>query len=409
MLRFTVSDSGIGLSDEAKDKLFTAFTQADNTTSRTYGGTGLGLSISKQLVELMGGEIGVESTVGVGSAFWFTILYRPVKGKIEAPDKARSTDRWVASRPLKVLVAEDNLVNQQMIKAIFGSLLKHEVTIADNGLMATEYVGTRDFDFILMDVRMPVMDGLEATAIIRSMDTDKSDIPIIALTADIEAGNIKEYTDIGMNGVCAKPIDLPVLLKTIDSLLGEEIHTPVPKAPSAKQEAQDTNVDDEATKDGATADTGFAQVLERVSNMADQASSLGTDESDPLPEMAAIIGDKFPELLVSYDEALTAQCDKFKAEISELEENLADDEIKSKAKELTHSVKGGGGTFGYHLITAIATQADDLLSGTDALEAKDVRALGNHANALILVAGKKMSGTGGTAGRILLKGLKDFS
>ena len=156
-------------------------------------------------------------------------------------------------------------------------------------------------------------------------------------------------------------------------------------------------------------DTGFAQVLERVSNMADQASSLGTDESDPLPEMAAIIGDKFPELLVSYEEALTAQCDKFKAEISELEENLADDEIKSKAKELTHSVKGGGGTFGYHLITAIATQADDLLSGTDALEAKDVRALGNHANALILVAGKKMSGTGGTAGRILLKGLKDFS
>lgn len=241
------------------------------------------------------------------------------------------------------------------------------------------------------------------------MDTDNSDVPIIALTADIEAGNIKEYTDIGMNGVCAKPIDLPVLLKTIDSLLGEEIHTPVPKAPSEKQEPQDTGTDGEAREDGATADTCFAQVLERVSNMADQASSLGRDDSDRLPEMAAIIGDKFPELLVSYEEALTAQCDKFKAEISELEENLADGEIKNTVKELTHSVKGGGGAFGYHLITAIATQADDLLSGADALEAKDIRALANHADALVLVADKKMSGTGGTAGRILLKGLKEFS
>ena len=175
LLKFSVTDSGIGLSKEAQSKLFTAFTQADSSTSRKYGGTGLGLSISKQLAELMGGEIGVESSEGIGSTFWFTVLCQPAKDKVEAPDKCRSADRWQASRSLKVLVAEDNEVNQQLIRTIFKNM-NHEVAIADNGMIAIDIFKEDDFDLILMDIRMPIMDGLQATTIIR---TDlKSDIPI---------------------------------------------------------------------------------------------------------------------------------------------------------------------------------------------------------------------------------------
>ncbi len=224
ILRFTVTDSGIGLTDKAIDRLFTAFTQADSSTSRTYGGTGLGLSISMQLVEMMGGQIGVDSTKGIGSAFWFTVCYQPAKKTVVAKGKRSDIDRWVASRSLKILVAEDNTVNQHIIKTIL-TKLDHSVEIAKDGQCAIDLFNSGDFDVILMDIRMPVMDGLEATAFIRAMDDPRSNIPIIALTADISFGNITEYTDVGMNDVCGKPIELPLLLKLINKCLGEEVHT----------------------------------------------------------------------------------------------------------------------------------------------------------------------------------------
>jgi signal transduction histidine kinase/FixJ family two-component response regulator len=224
ILRFTVTDSGIGLTEEEQNRLFTAFAQADSSTSRTYGGTGLGLSISKQLVELMGGQIGVASTKDIGSAFWFTVFCQPAKGAVIATDKIVASAKWVASRTLNILIAEDNTVNQYLILAILNKL-NHSVKIAKDGQCAIELLKAGEFDLILMDIRMPVMDGLEATAIIRAMDGSKSNIPIIALTADISVGSITEYTDVGMNDVCGKPIDLAVLLKSIDKCIGEKIHT----------------------------------------------------------------------------------------------------------------------------------------------------------------------------------------
>jgi signal transduction histidine kinase/CheY-like chemotaxis protein len=224
ILRFTVTDSGIGLTDEEQNKLFTAFAQADSSTSRTYGGTGLGLSISKQLVELMGGQIGVASAKDIGSAFWFTVCCQRAKEAVIATDKIVASAKWVASRTLNILIAEDNTVNQYLILAILNKL-NHSVKIAKDGQCAIELLKAGEFDLILMDIRMPVMDGLEATAIIRAMDGSKSNIPIIALTADISVGSITEYTDVGMNDVCGKPIDLVVLLKSIDKCIGEKIHT----------------------------------------------------------------------------------------------------------------------------------------------------------------------------------------
>lgn len=229
MLRIAVKDSGIGLSEEAQSILFSSFTQADSSISREYGGTGLGLSISKQLAELMGGDIGVESTDGEGSTFWFTTHCLPAKGKVEVTERRRSLNRWHASRSLNILVAEDNGVNQLLIKAIMNNLT-HKVTIAGNGKIATEMVASNDYDLVLMDIRMPIMDGIEATKVIRASDTEKSDIPIIALTADISAGNVEDYMNAGMSAVFGKPLDLPIALKEINKLLGEEIHTPFASA-----------------------------------------------------------------------------------------------------------------------------------------------------------------------------------
>jgi two-component system sensor histidine kinase/response regulator len=244
-LLFTVTDSGIGLTDEEINRLFTAFTQADSSTSRTYGGTGLGLSISKQLVELMGGQIGVDSTKGIGSAFWFTVCCQPAKEAVVATDKRVNLDRWVASRSLNILVAEDNSVNQYMIRAILNKL-DHSVEIAKDGQCAIDLLNTGDFDLILMDIRMPVMDGLEATASIRAKDGSKSNIPIIALTADISAGNINEYTTAGMNDVCGKPIELAFLLRSINKCLGEEIHTSTShgSASAVSQQPADASIEE---------------------------------------------------------------------------------------------------------------------------------------------------------------------
>ena len=223
MIKFFVVDNGIGLTQTQKDKLFNAFTQADSSTSRNYGGTGLGLSISKKLVELLGGEIGVNSTKDVGSKFWFTVPYVLVKEKVEVYSAPLISKTWLASRPLKILIAEDTLVLQKMIIALFEDL-SHELTLAENGKLAVDLATTKHFDIILMDIRMPVMDGIEATRLIRKLDGSMANVPIIALTADIAAGNIKEYTDNGINLVCGKPIDLPVLLNMINQLLFEEIH-----------------------------------------------------------------------------------------------------------------------------------------------------------------------------------------
>jgi CheY-like chemotaxis protein len=191
---------------------------------------------------MMGGQIGVDSTKGIGSAFWFTVCYQPAKKTVVAKGKRADIDRWVASRSLKILVAEDNTVNQHIIKTIL-TKLDHSVDIAKDGQCAIDLFNSGDFDVILMDIRMPVMDGLEATASIRAMDGPRSNIPIIALTADISFGNITEYTDVGMNDVCGKPIELPLLLKLINKCLGDEVHTSMTRASASATSQQPIDPD----------------------------------------------------------------------------------------------------------------------------------------------------------------------
>lgn len=405
LLGISVTDSGIGLSEDAKDRLFSAFVQADSSTSRTYGGTGLGLSISKQLTVLMGGEIGVESVEGQGSTFWFTVRCRPSEVNVEPLNKRRSLDRWQASRSLKVLVAEDNLVNQQLTSAILKSL-SHQPAIAENGRVAVECLEADDFDLILMDVRMPEMDGLQATKAIRALAGPKSKIPIIALTADISAGNVVEYTNIGMNGVCAKPIDVPALLTTINEKLGEEIHTVIAQQPLSTPLENPILLEDDDELHAQVTD--FTQLLERVSAIADQASEHSEPDFEALQVASGIPYDKFAELVTMYEAGLSEQCEKLNNAFQEFQKTPVDVQKREEVRSLMHSIKGGGGSFGYHLLTTISKMADDFLGSLETTPSdEELICLGEYVMAIRLVARKKLMGHGGKAGRVLLQGLHD--
>jgi signal transduction histidine kinase/CheY-like chemotaxis protein len=407
-LRFTVTDSGIGLTEEEKKKIFSAFTQADSSISRTYGGTGLGLSISKQLVELMGGEIGVDSTKGIGSSFWFTACCQTAKEPVVATVKSVAVDRWVASRPLNILVAEDNEVNQYLIQRILNNL-GHSVEIAKNGQCAIDLFNSGDFDIILMDVRMPVMDGIEATAAIRAMDRDspKSNIPIIAVTADASTHHVIEYRKVGMNDVCLKPIELPLLLTSINEVLGEEIHTPMPHVSALVASQQ--RIDPSTSTEEHGEMERFDQVLLRVVSIVDQMVEQNKGIENPSALRAAFGEDAFKKLLTKYEDRLELQCDDFINVILDLSNKPKDSVLKSKAMELAHMMKGGGSQFGYPLITTIAASADQILNDKESVTPNKIELLNHQAKALKLVSTKKMVGDDDESSQILLRGLESLS
>ena len=211
-LRVSVSDSGIGIPDEALKRLFTRFSQADSTTTRKFGGSGLGLAICKQLVELMGGEIGVDTVPGHGSTFWFTI-----RCNVGAPPQSSQLGKIQAEqagRHLQILVAEDNLVNQVVVQSVLEAE-GHSVHMVGNGREAVEAVNSANYDLVLMDVSMPEMDGTTATQIIRDMEGVISGIPIIALTANAMAEHREECRRAGMSDFVTKPFEASDLLAAI--------------------------------------------------------------------------------------------------------------------------------------------------------------------------------------------------
>lgn len=204
-LRFTVADTGIGITLENHSAIFEAFTQENASTSRKYGGTGLGLAICKRIVELMHGEIMVESQVGKGSVFVFTAKFDVA----EAAPELSGTERKPGSladifNEKCILVVEDNLINLHMTREILENM-GFEVDMADSGFAAVEKVTRKNFDAVLMDVRMPVMDGYEATRRIRKQEGNSP--PIIALSADAVEGVAEKAITSGMNGFLTKPLD----------------------------------------------------------------------------------------------------------------------------------------------------------------------------------------------------------
>ncbi|MDP3536222.1 MAG: ATP-binding protein [Halomonas sp.] len=213
-LSLCVSDTGIGMTRAQLAKLFTAFAQADPSTTRMYGGTGLGLTISQRLAKLMGGDISVASQPGKGTVFTFSVTLPPAIST--PPEDSHALYKPVALTGMRVLVAEDNAINQKLLNKVLTRLGVH-VTLVDNGQQAVQACQAQPFDVVLMDLQMPVMDGFEATRQIRKFhDT----LPILAASANVVTEERIRARHAGVNGYIDKPIDLQALARCLARYAG---------------------------------------------------------------------------------------------------------------------------------------------------------------------------------------------
>jgi signal transduction histidine kinase/AmiR/NasT family two-component response regulator len=213
-LRFTITDTGTGIPEDQQQLLFQPFSQADASITRRFGGTGLGLTISKRLVELMGGEIGFHSLDGAGSSFWVCVTLP----RAQAPALLNDAGIKASAGGASILLVEDLPMNQELARAMVGRM-GHRIDIAGDGIEALKAVSARHYDLILMDIQMPRMDGITATRRIRALGGPTSEVPIVAMTANVLPEQVREFLAAGMNGHVAKPVRQADLHAAISSAL----------------------------------------------------------------------------------------------------------------------------------------------------------------------------------------------
>jgi len=275
-LRFTVSDSGIGMSNEFMKRLFDKFTQEEGSSNRRFEGTGLGMSITKELIQLMGGEIEVSSIKGEGTQISFSIQF-PVGDASKLVDNSKIIDKN-AFEGMKILLVEDNEMN----RFIAIQSLKHlgcEITEAENGLEAIEKIQQTDFDLILMDIQMPLMDGVEATKQIRCKFN--ADIPIIALTANAFKHDIDLYLSVGMNNYLIKPYKEKELLEKIGMYANKNKHS---KGSISDNKANDTLFDLSQLRELSRGDEEFVRKMlvafKQIANQSVEQLNEAIDNND---------------------------------------------------------------------------------------------------------------------------------
>jgi PAS domain S-box-containing protein len=310
-VRFSVIDNGLGIAPEKRGEVFSRFNQLDRSYARRFGGTGLGLAISKRLAELMGGSIDFVSEPGVETTFWCDIPLRP----IEAQSAGNAVTSNIQMPPQKILVAEDNTTNQLVIQRLLQKM-GHQVDVVNNGVEAVEAVASRSYDLVLMDVSMPLLDGIEATRQIRALDGNRSRIRVIALTANTMQEDIDTCLAAGMDDFLSKPIVLQKLeaalsYRTLATISGSETDHPT------------------AGKD----DDGSAQ-LERLSQLESEVGA-----------------ETMPELLSACVTDLTRT-------LEELRNALHEGDFKAIGRA-AHSMRGVGVTLGASKLSIIAGQAED--------------------------------------------------
>lgn len=292
MFRVSVTDTGIGIPADRIEHLFQSFVQADSSISRRFGGSGLGLAISKKLIERMGGRLGVESTVGQGSTFWFELpLVTATEGEVGAAAFGFTTERVsdaakviaALDRPLRLLVAEDNATNQLVVKA---ALAKHGIRpdFAGNGLEAIAAVKRATYDVILMDVQMPEMDGLDAARAIRSLRGPQSKIPIVALTANAFGSDIDKCREAGMSDHLGKPFRTEALIVALADALQGKCGFPA-SAGKAAPRAGEAPAIDWSVIDAFRADSGEEMLRLLIDTYL-------ADTAEKLDQFSRLAGDK---------------------------------------------------------------------------------------------------------------------
>ena len=222
-VRFSVRDSGIGIPEAQQPKIFQRFVQAEDDIQSRYGGNGLGLSITQRLVELMGGHIGFESKPGVGSMFWFTLpLVEVAALQVEAPK--RKAPNMPSEAAQRFLVVDDHPINRLLVRQILKNNWKNcELVEADNGLKALDALRQQHFDVVLMDMVMPEMDGIEATAALRqTFDAPVNATPVLGLTANVNPQDLERFSAAGVNAVVLKPFDAVKVCAQVAQMLTEK-------------------------------------------------------------------------------------------------------------------------------------------------------------------------------------------
>ena len=331
LLRFEVQDSGIGIEPEQQAVLFEAFSQADISTTRKYGGTGLGLAITKRLANLMGGEAGVESQVGLGSTFWFTARLQQGQGDMpaehtysEVQAEATLRQRYAGA---KILLAEDNPINQEVALDMLQSV-GMTVDIAENGNIVLDKIRKNHYDLVLMDVQMPELDGLEATKAIRSQP-QFANLPILAMTANAFEEDRKLCLEVGMNDYVPKPV--------IPEMLYAKLLRWLPRLEYlANSQASQPS-------------------LFPAEDKQSMASFKAIDGLESLQLLDTVKGDvkKFRRLLAMF-------ADTHSEDMSKVLDFLAANEL-AQAKSLTHSLKGVAGVLGANSILCTASELDQAL------------------------------------------------
>jgi signal transduction histidine kinase/DNA-binding response OmpR family regulator len=233
LVSVAVTDSGIGLTEEARHRLFEKFSQGDTSISRRFGGTGLGLAICRELIGLMGGTISAEGAPGRGSCFAFTIPLPRASGEV-TPERAAvpPPPPPTEGRSYRVLLADDNRINQRLVATLLQGA-GHQVDIVEDGRRAVEAAAEADYDIVLMDVQMPVLDGVQATRRIRALPPPRGKVRVVALTADAIAGAEHRYLAAGMDGYLSKPLSPRALFAQLDALAHGPTQSAVQVDPTA--------------------------------------------------------------------------------------------------------------------------------------------------------------------------------